>query len=139
MASLFQKLELEAFRAGINPRTEESRNWFRAKAQRLTKVNRMGLMNSEEVKLVNKSQGLIGSMNMFFYDPKHKDTLPFYDRFPLTIISGPAEGGGEKVDTAALRMTTATSSDGAPGVHPPDIAPVSRSFGYRSVPSNAPV
>jgi hypothetical protein len=93
MASLFQQLELEAFRAGINPRTEESRNWFRAKAQRLTRVNRMNLMNSEEVKLVNKSQGLIGSMNMFFYDPKHKDTLPFYDRFPLTIISGPAEGG----------------------------------------------
>jgi len=32
-------------------------------------------------------------MNMFFYDPKHKDTLPFYDRFPLAIIVGPAEKG----------------------------------------------
>jgi len=53
----------------------------------------MGLMNSEEVKLVNKSQGLIGSMNMFFYDPKHKDTLPYYDAFPLVVVIGPAEGG----------------------------------------------
>jgi hypothetical protein len=92
-ANIFKKLELEAFRAGINPRTDESRAWFRQKAQQLRRVNRRELMSSEEVKLVNKSQPLIGSMNMFFYDPKHKDTLPFYDRFPLAIIVGPAEGG----------------------------------------------
>lgn len=93
MANLFQKLELEAFRAGITPRTKESRDWFREKAQQLTRINRRNLMNSEELKLVNKSQPLIGSMNMFFYDPKHKETLPYYDRFPLVIISGPAPGG----------------------------------------------
>tara|TARA_B100000900_G_scaffold384591_1_gene373530 strand:- start:376 stop:966 length:591 start_codon:yes stop_codon:yes gene_type:complete len=93
MANLFQKLELEAFRAGITPRTQESRAWFRQKAQALTRINRRELMSSEEIKLVNKSNPLIGSMNMFFYDPKHKETLPYYDRFPLVIISGPAPGG----------------------------------------------
>ena len=56
-------------------------------------VSRGSLMRDEQVKLVNKSQPLIGSMNMFFYDPKHKDTLPYYDRFPLSVIVGPAEGG----------------------------------------------
>jgi len=30
---------------------------------------------------------------MFFYDPKHKETLPYYDKFPLSIIVGPADGG----------------------------------------------
>ena len=90
---LFQNLEIEAFRAGITPRTEESRTWFRQKAQQLRRVNRRELMSADEIKLVNKSQPLIGSMNMFFYDPKHKDTLPFFDRFPLVIISGPAPGG----------------------------------------------
>ena len=30
---------------------------------------------------------------MFFYDPKHKKTLPFYDAFPLVIPIGPAKGG----------------------------------------------
>lgn len=93
MANLFQKLELEAFRAGITPRTQESRAWFRQKAQALSRINRRELMSAEEVKLVNKSNPLIGSMNMFFYDPKHKETLPYYDRFPLVIISGPAPGG----------------------------------------------
>jgi hypothetical protein len=93
MSNLFQKLELEAFRAGINPRTRESRDWFRRKVQGLRGVSRTELMQEDEITLANKSQPLIGSMNMFFYDPKHKETLPFYDRFPLAIIVGPAEKG----------------------------------------------
>jgi hypothetical protein len=32
-------------------------------------------------------------MQMFFYDPKHKDKLPYYDLFPLIVVVGPAEGG----------------------------------------------
>ena len=93
MSNLFQKLELEAFRAGINPRTKESRDWFRKKVQGLRGVSRTELMQQDEITLANKSQPLIGSMNMFFYDPKHKETLPVYDRFPLAIIVGPAEKG----------------------------------------------
>ena len=26
-----------------------------------------------------------GNLNMFFYDPKFKNTLPYYDRFPLVL------------------------------------------------------
>lgn len=93
MSNLFAKVEQEAFRAGINPRTAESREWFRRKLSQMGRVNRNQLMKDEQVTLVNKSQPLIGSMNMFFYDPKYKDTLPYYDRFPLAIIIGPAKGG----------------------------------------------
>lgn len=93
MSNLFQKLELEAFKAGINPRTKEAQDWFRKRAQQLRRVNRQDLLKADEVKLVNRQNPLIGSMNMFFYDPKTKDTLPFYDRFPLVIIVGPAEKG----------------------------------------------
>lgn len=93
MSNLFQKVSQQAFRAGISPRTDQSRNWFRTKLQSMGRVNRRQLMQSDEVKLVNKSQPLIGSMNMFFYDPKHKDTLPYYDRFPLVVIVGGAPGG----------------------------------------------
>ena len=92
-ANIFQKLELEAFRAGINPRTDESREWFRRRVHSIRRVNRLELMNAEELDIVGKSRPLIGTMNMFFYDPKTKDTLPFYDRFPLVIIVSPAEGG----------------------------------------------
>ena len=93
MSNLFAKVEQEAFRAGITPRTKQSRDWFRSKLSSMGKVSRNTLMRDEQLKLVNKSQPLIGSMNMFFYDPKHKKTLPYYDRFPLSVIVGPAEGG----------------------------------------------
>ena len=93
MSNLFQKLEFEAFRAGINPRTKEAQNWFRKKAQAMGRINRQELLQDDQVKLVNRQNPLIGSMNMFFYDPKHKDTLPYYDRFPLAIIVKPAPGG----------------------------------------------
>lgn len=91
MSKIFQKLELEAFRAGITPRTRESREWFRKRAQDLRRINRRELMREEPLRTRNKQ--IIGSMQMFFYDPKTKDTLPYYDKFPLAIIVGPAEGG----------------------------------------------
>src|SRR5210317_1668004 len=93
MSNLFQTLEYEAFRAGINPRTKQAQDWFRKKAQQMRRVNRNELMRENELNLVNRQNPLIGSMNMFFYDPKGKDTLPFYDRFPLAIIVGPAPKG----------------------------------------------
>ena len=48
MSNLFQKLELEAFRKGITPRTQESRDWFRRRVQQLTRVNREALMREDE-------------------------------------------------------------------------------------------
>ncbi|MDB4339469.1 hypothetical protein OAA37_00615 [bacterium] len=91
MSGLFQKLEYEAFRAGITPRSEESRQWFMNKVRNLRVPNRLELMKEPQLRLANRQ--LIGSMNMFFYDAKHKDTLPYFDKFPLTIIVGPAPGG----------------------------------------------
>ena len=93
MSNLFAKLEIEAFRAGINPRTKEAQDWFRKKAQSMRRINRQDLLQDDQVKLVNRQNPLIGSMNMFFYDPKHKETLPYYDRFPLAVIVGPAPNG----------------------------------------------
>jgi hypothetical protein len=91
MTNIFHSLEMEAFRAGITPRTKESMEWFRRKAQSMRRVNRNALMKEEPVQLRNR--GIAGNMYMFFYDPKTKDTLPYYDRFPLVVVVGPAEGG----------------------------------------------
>ena len=91
MSNLFQKLELEAFRKGINPRTRESREWFRKRVQRLTRVSREQLMKEPEV--TRRATHSYGGMFMYFYDPKHKQTLPYYDGFPLIIMMGPAKGG----------------------------------------------
>ena len=91
MSNIFQNLELQAFRAGITPRTKESREWFRKKVSSLKSINRKALMKEDPLK--QTTEEIIGSMYMFFYDPKHKETLPYYDTFPLVVVVGPAEGG----------------------------------------------
>jgi|TARA_B110000263_G_scaffold242822_1_gene248798 hypothetical protein len=35
----------------------------------------------------------VGQMYTFQYDPKHKETLPYYDTFPLVIIADPLPTG----------------------------------------------
>lgn len=91
MASLFDTLQAQAFRAGITPRTKQAQNWFRKKVKDLGDVNRRSLLKDSA--LEKTSQNIAGSMYMYFYDPKHKATLPYYDRFPLVIMVEPAEGG----------------------------------------------
>ena len=87
MSNIFQNLELQAFRAGITPRTKESREWFRKKVSSLKSINREALMKEDPLK--QTTEEIIGSMYMFFYDPKHKETLPYYDTFPLVVVVGP--------------------------------------------------
>ena len=91
MASLFDTLELQAFRSGIEARTVKSRTWFRKKVKELGAVDRGSLLKDDALKRTSKPR--IGDMVMYFYDPKTKDQLPFYDRFPLTIMVQPAPGG----------------------------------------------
>ena len=91
MSNIFQRLELQAFRAGITPRTKESRDWFRSKIKNMRSIKREALMKEDPLK--QTSQEIVGGMYMFFYDPQHKETLPYYDTFPLVIVVGPAEGG----------------------------------------------
>lgn len=93
MSNLFKTLEYEAFRAGVTPRTKQSQAWFRRKlgALKSTNIDRRVLINKDP--LIKENAGIVGSMYMYFYDPKTKATLPYYDKFPLTIIVGPAPGG----------------------------------------------
>ena len=102
MANIFQNLQIAAFRAGITPRTKQSRDWFRRKASQLS-TSRLDLMKQEPLELRNRHG--IGNMYMYFYDPKHKDTLPYYDRFPLTIVVEPAAGGFVGLNLHYLPMT----------------------------------
>lgn len=91
MSNIFNRLERNAFRAGITPRTKESREWFMKKAMNMRSINREALMKEDPIK--SRSKQIIGGMFMFTYDPKHKETLPYYDVFPLVIVLKPAKGG----------------------------------------------
>ena len=91
MSNLFNKLEMEAFRKGITPRTKESQAWFRKRVATMRKPNPASLMKDDQVNLESRIGS--GTMAMFYYDPKHKKKLPYYDRFPLIILVDKVPGG----------------------------------------------
>ena len=91
MASLFDTLQAQAFRAGVTARTNASKRWFQANVKKLGQVNRTSLLKDDA--LEPTAQNIAGNMYMYFYDPKYKKELPYYDRFPLTIMVEPAKGG----------------------------------------------
>ena len=91
MASLFDTLQAGAQRAGVTARTKKSREWFQKKVKELGSVNRKALLRDDALEPTNRE--IVGSMYMYFYDPKTKETLPYYDRFPLIIMVEQAKGG----------------------------------------------
>lgn len=89
--SFFTNLAAKAFRAGITPRTDASRKWFRDEVRNNKNINRRKLLKDPALEARNRAR--VGSMYMYFYDPKHRETLPYYDAFPLTIMVEPVPGG----------------------------------------------
>ena len=81
MAKLLDRIKTSLAKEGLTPRTNASRAWLRAKVKDL-KPTSSALMNDRD-RLKNKS--MIGRMYFYFYDPKTKDSMPYYDQFPLVI------------------------------------------------------
>ena len=65
----------------LKPGTTDVRDWFRDKAREIRSVKVESLVRKNP--LYNKTTVRPGFMYLFQYDPKHKETLPYYDRFPL--------------------------------------------------------
>lgn len=74
---------LDQFKKDLNmnrlSKSAQSRQWLYSKMQGL-KANRSALLRAG-----GQSNVFIGKMFFFFYDPKTKATLPYYDRFPLVL------------------------------------------------------
>ena len=85
------KVQAQAFKSGVQLNTKDSLDWFRKQLRGMKRVSRQGLLKDPEVQLARRI--LPGRMYMYFYDPKHKKTLPYYDRFPLIVAVKPAPGG----------------------------------------------
>ena len=83
MATIFDTIITQGVRSGQIPaRTDQARAWYRDTAKQFGKnINEKSLLNKDKTRLVSKIKP--GNMYMFMYDPKYKETLPYYDRFPL--------------------------------------------------------
>lgn len=90
--SLFTTLEKEFNSTGFEKRSTEAKDWFISRVRQMNgKINRKALLNDDKVQ--QRSKAIWGNMYMFAYDPKHKDELPYYDRFPLVLVISPAPAG----------------------------------------------
>src|SRR5210317_1832564 len=68
----------------------KSAAWYRSNVASIAdRVTARKLMN--QGKLIGKPSA--GRLNMFFYDPKTKQKLPYYDVFPLVLPLEPIKGG----------------------------------------------
>lgn len=83
MANVF-----DTIRSKVGDR-ERSSQWYQNQVRKLGVINTNKLL--KEGTLVNRV--LPGEMYMFFYDPKTKEKLPYYDRFPLVLPFRRIENG----------------------------------------------
>jgi hypothetical protein len=81
MAKLIDRIKSSLAKEGLTPRTNASRAWLRAKVKDLKPTSSALMRDRERL----KGTSLIGKMYFYFYDPKTKESMPYYDQFPLVI------------------------------------------------------
>ena len=82
MATVFDKILDKA----TGPK---SYGWYRRQVNSMTTPGAKSLVSKGKATMRPK----YGIMNLFGYDPKHKATLPYYDKFPLIMPLEAAKGG----------------------------------------------
>lgn len=75
------RINQQLMKTGYQARSRQARDWLRSKIPDL-KPTPQKLMQDMERKTTSH---FVGHMYFFYYDPKTKETLPYYDRFPLVI------------------------------------------------------
>jgi len=87
VAYVFQQLANKGSKSGIDKLSQKDAiAWYRNAAQNITNVNNNRLMNDKENVTNSIRTKDIGKMFMYFYDPKLKKILPYYDKFPMIIL-----------------------------------------------------
>ena len=81
MAYLIDRINQSLAKEGLQPRTNKARAWLRSKIDSLKPTP--GALMRDRMRLKNST--IIGKMYFYYYDPKSKDSMPYYDRFPLVI------------------------------------------------------
>jgi len=87
--TIFQSVVQKAGASGAQ-NSLEARNWLRQKAAEVRNVNPKATITQGPL-LTNRI--ITGEMYLFAYDPKTKEDLPYYDRFPLVFPFRKVKGG----------------------------------------------
>ena len=99
MASLLDKVSDAVRKGTMGAEVKRSAKWFQDKIKGLegsvrnqwTQTNAPKFYREAEVKLnpkVLKLRANLGDLYAYYYNPKHRATLPYYDQFPLIMLIG---------------------------------------------------
>jgi len=70
--------------------SEKSYQWYKNQVNNLgSRINGREILRNEKL----TSRLVFGNMYLFQYDPKHKETLPYYDTLPLVLPFNTAPNG----------------------------------------------
>jgi len=79
----------------------KSTQWYRDKIKEFGKPGALDLIRDGK----RNNKPFFGRLNMFFYDPKLKAKLPYYDSFPLVLPLEPYSDGFLGINLHYLPMT----------------------------------
>jgi len=104
LANPFQRLRAKAGDG------QKSMDWYMNNVKNLVgaRLSQSSVMKSDIGEL--KTNIEIGSMYLYFYDPKLKEELPFYDTFPLVLPFSPAKGGFYGINFTLPTLPAASTS-----------------------------
>ena len=92
MASQLKQIAEERSALETEILSRESIKWFMTKMANLKGTSRIpGAIKKEEFRYTNRF--IKGGLFFFYYDPKLKEELPYYDRFPLVLMLERYEDG----------------------------------------------
>lgn len=92
MASKFTKLAEEHSQADFDRLSNDSLAWMKKKIQEIRSPSSMALgMAREKSRQTTKFK--LGQLYCFYYDPKGKEDLPYYDIFPMVLVLDRYEDG----------------------------------------------
>ena len=99
---VFSSILAKGIRSGEIPaRSKTARSWYRDQAKRISKSGSgsSGVSGPAMISSASAERGRMvtnmepGMMYTFAYNPKYRDTLPYYDRFPLIFPINKTKGG----------------------------------------------
>jgi len=83
MASILTQLAQEKSAGELRTMSNESLKWLMAKIADVRGVRVAKGISNEKVRQVNKF--ILGGLYCFYYNPKGKTDLPYYDQFPMVL------------------------------------------------------
>jgi hypothetical protein len=78
---LIDRIKNSLAKEGLKAGSSAARTWLKSKVGELNPTPNNLMKDRNRL----KDSSIIGRMYFYYYDPKTKDSLPYYDRFPLVI------------------------------------------------------